>query len=164
MNEFTRIQKIIGICLFLVVAISKHLIILNEEILVAFSFLAFLFFCSKKFADTVNKTFEARTITTHIELENYLKTQIEATENLCISHKKFLNTRGALEDVFQILSNQLEKLPLIVPCKINTILTKRIKERLDTLSLQQTQFDIFLQEAIINNFRLSIKKISSKKI
>ena len=147
-------KQILIAFLVLTVAISKHLIILNEEILVAFSFLAFLLYSSKNFSEAINSTLNARTVATHNELQNYLQIQLTNSRDLAAYHQQYLKTRGAIEKVYKLLSVELKGSKSTATNQLKTVCVEQTIERMNTLIIQHENFKHSLQNAIIKNFRL----------
>jgi len=145
-------SQIIGLCLFITVCISKHLIILNEEILVACSFLAFLVFSSKVFSQNLETALHARTFTTQSELQHFLNLQLATTRELCHNHKQYLQTRAALNTVSKLVCAEL-----LTTAKagkqVRTLCFEQTKQRADTLIAQHANFQTKLQIALISLLR-----------
>ncbi len=147
-------KQILIIFLVLTVAISKHLIILNEEILVALSFLAFLTFSSKTFSESISSTLNARTVATHNELQNYLQAQLTNSRDLIAYHQQYLKTRSAIKKVYTLLANELKKSNSTATKQLKTVCVEQTIERMNTLLIQNSNFKNSLQTAIVKNFRL----------
>lgn len=75
---------------------SKHIIIYNEELLVATSFLAFLVFVFNYFGDTVKESLDERRIGIKAELERFLLLRKESLKELALEHEKVSSLRKGL--------------------------------------------------------------------
>lgn len=75
---------------------SKHIIIYNEELLVAISFLAFVVFTFNYFGDTVKESLDERRIGIKSELERFFLLKKESLKELALEHEKVSSLRKGL--------------------------------------------------------------------
>jgi len=152
-SSISLFKRIAIAVFFLTIAVSKHLIILNEEILVALSFVCFLVFSSRTFSDSICETFQVRTLTTQNELQNYLQTQLEITRELAAYHAKYLQTQQTINKIANIVRIQLQQTAKTGSNQLRTVCVEQIHERLQILIQHHTQFQRILQKEIIDNFK-----------
>ena len=67
-----KLRPYIFIFLLFCVVSSKHLIIYNEEILVALSFFLFVIFVSQYFGNNIKESLDERSQAIKMELQNFL--------------------------------------------------------------------------------------------
>ena len=145
-------SQLIAAALLTSVCISKHVIILNEEILVLLSFVAFLAFCSHTLAESTEAAMQARTLTTLRELQHYLQVQLETTQELHAYHTLCLQTRASLENVSALVSAELQATSQAGQM-VQTLCVEQARERADTLVTQHANFQTTLHNALRASFR-----------
>jgi hypothetical protein len=134
------------------VCISKHAIILNEEILVLLSFVAFLAFCSHTLSESTEAAMHARTVTTRRELQHNLQVQLDATRELQAYHTLCLKTRASLEGVARLVGAELEATSP-AGSMVQTLCTDMARERADALVAMHASFQSSLHGALRASFR-----------
>jgi hypothetical protein len=134
--------------------VSKHIIILNEEILVLVSFLAFLAFCSHSASATAEEAMQARTVTTLQELQQNLRVQLDATRELHAYHTLCLESRNAMKTLATLATSELQaKETSRAGEMVKTLCVEQTRARADVLSLQHASFQSTLQNALRASFR-----------
>jgi hypothetical protein len=136
----------------LIVAISKHLIILNEEILVACSFLAFLLYSTRTFSSSIEEALHARTIATEKELQHHIEIQLKTALELVSSHKEYKLTQKALHTISNCITNNIMNSTLKAKNQVNNSVVLGTVDRLNFLILQHEKFILSLQKNFVNNF------------
>ncbi len=147
-------SQLIAAGLLTSVCISKHVIILNEEVLVLLSFIAFLAFCAHTLSESTEEAMQARGVATLQELQHYLHVQRDTTRALHDYHTLCLHTRGALEEVATIVTAELQATAQASEM-VKTLCVEQTRERADTLVAQQTHFQTALHTALRTSFRAS---------
>lgn len=147
-------SQLIAAGLLTSVCISKHVIILNEEVLVLLSFLAFLAFCAHTLSESTEEAMQARGVATLQELQHYLHVQRDTTRALHDYHTLCLQTRSALEEVAAIVTAELQATTQASEM-VKTLCVEQTRERADTLVAQQSHFQTTLHTALRASFRAS---------
>jgi hypothetical protein len=75
---------------------SKHIIIYNEELLVALSFLAFILFVFQYFGNTVKESLDERRLGIQAELERFFLLKRESLQELTSEHEKVSSLKRGL--------------------------------------------------------------------
>jgi hypothetical protein len=145
-------SQLIAAVLVTSVCLSKHLIILNEEILVLLSFVAFLAFCSRNVSESTEAAMEARTVTTLRELQQYLQVQLDTTREVHAYHTACLHTHASLDKVTALVLHELEATSEAGDM-VKTLCVQQTRERADTLVAQHAQFENTLHTALRTSFR-----------
>ena len=83
-----KLRPYIFIFLIFCVVSSKHIIIYNEEILVALSFFIFVIFISQYFGNTIKESLDERSQAIKTELQNFLNLKQESLNELLKEHEK----------------------------------------------------------------------------
>jgi uncharacterized membrane protein len=78
---------------------SKHVIIYNEELLVAITFLAFVVFIFQYFGTTVKESLDERRFEIKSELERFFLLKKESLTELAMEHKKVSLLKKALDSL-----------------------------------------------------------------
>ena len=149
-------QKIIGVLLIFCVCSSKKFFIYNEELLVASSFIIFIFCGFNYFSDTVTEYLNSRGEGIKTELQNFLRLKQDFHNELIKEHKNIQN-----------FSINLSKMAKFFHYKFRNSFTLSIEyshetakllllEKFETCSLAQLTFQQNLQKAMIKNFRESL--------
>lgn len=145
-------SQLVAAGLLTAVCISKHVIILNEEILVLLSFLAFLAFCSHTLAESTEAAMQARTETTLRELQQYLQTQRDTAEELHAYHTLSLSTRASFEQVSSLVCSELQA-TADAGHMVQTLCVDQARARADALVAQHASFQTGLHTALRASFR-----------
>ena len=86
-NEKLRLYISLDFLAFCVFS-SKHIIIYNEETLVALSFFCFIFFVSRYFGNTITESLNERSNIIQQELQNFLNIKETSFKELLAEHNK----------------------------------------------------------------------------
>jgi len=105
-NEKLR-PYIFGFLAFCVLS-SKHIIIYNEEILVALTFFAFVYFVYRYFGQTIQESLDERSQGIQQELESFSVLKKTALEELLQEHKKVGSLSGALQSLAAFTASQVQ--------------------------------------------------------
>lgn len=146
---------IIGI-LVLSVFSSKNIIIFNEEIIVALSFLAFVIFTIRTFGDAIKSTFEERQASILSELQQFMSTQEELLSELMKEHELRSQTlRSCTLEIGDFCINDMTTVINPTKCKerVHAILSQQLEQKLKTLLALQEYSRVKFQNHIVKSFR-----------
>ena len=152
---------IFGFLIFCVVS-SKHIIIYNEEILVALSFFLFVFFVSKYFGDNIKESLDERSKAIKIELKNFLNLKQESLNELLTEYKKVFFLRKALNVICLFTNSSLKKCNFKAESGLNVFFSQQIKQKLKTLSYSKLNLELKLQQVMARNL-LNVVLVKNKK-
>ena len=124
---------IIGFLAFCVVS-SKHIIIYNEEILVALSFLLFVIFVSYYFGNTIKESLDERSTAIQSELQNFLSLKKDSLNTLYKEHKKTSLSKQILQNITNFTSLQLKNKTAGSEKALKTLFSQTINTKLKNLS------------------------------
>lgn len=141
---------IFGFLIFCVVS-SKHIIIYNEEILVALSFFLFVFFVSKYFGNTIKESLDERSNAIQMELQNFLNLKQESLNKLLTEYKKVFFLKKALNEIGFFTNSSLKKSNLGAEAYLNAVFSQQIKQKLKTLSYSKLNLQLKLQQVMAKN-------------
>jgi len=153
---FQNKTLILASTLAFLVCSSKNLIIYNEEILVALSFLCFVFFSFSSFQESVKETFESRQAIIQQELEQMALLKRENVEKL----------KKAYEQSFALVQS-LEALKLASMKELSAAQNQRVEafeaciqrksiQKLNQILTLEKQFTLSLHTKITQSFTQSI--------
>lgn len=146
-------SQLIAAALLTCVCVSKHILLLNEEILVLVSFIAFLGFCAHSLSATTEEAMQARTLTTLQELQHNLRVQLEATRELHAYHTLCLESRNAMKTLASLATSELQaKQTSGAGEMVKTLCVDQTRARADLLSLQHASFQGSLHTALRASF------------
>ena len=152
---------IFGFLIFCVVS-SKHIIIYNEEILVALSFFLFVFFVSKYFGDNIKESLDERSKAIKIELKNFLNLKQESLNELLTEYKKVFFLKKALNVICLFTNSSLEKCNFKAESGLNVSFSQQIKQKLKTLSYSKLNLELKLQQVMARNL-LNVVLVKNKR-
>lgn len=113
---------------------SKHIIIYNEELLVAISFLAFVVFTFNYFGDTVKESLDERRIGIKSELERFFLLKKESLKELALEHEKVSSLRKGLVSLKTFTREEAEAGAKRSIETLKETLSQQIRQRLTQLS------------------------------
>ena len=94
---------------------SKHILIYNEETLVAISFFAFIFFVFHYFGDTIKDSLSERSQLIQQELQNFLNLKEYSFKELLIEHNRVSGLVETMKTLGTFTSNELQFLkPVLI--------------------------------------------------
>lgn len=154
------------IFIFLVFCVmsSKHIIIYNEETLVALSFFSFIFFVYHYYANVFAESLDERSTTISTELQNFLHDkQLYISESIG-EYKKILQIQPILHSVQMFTLSQLSTANAYTQKAFSSVVTLQIRQKLKTLSSSKSTLQQKLQQYISETiFPSVLLKIQSVK-
>lgn len=151
---------------------SKHIIIYNEEILVALSFLLFVLFVFYYFGNNVRESLDERADNIQFELQNFLNLKKDSLNELLKMHKKAYFSKQLLENLFNFTKFKLKSKSLNYGKALKTIFSQQINNKLKNVSysnfnvktkLQMILSDQLLFSVLVKNKNLSLQKNKKNK-
>lgn len=142
---------------------SKHIVIYNEEILVALSFLFFVIFVSYYFGNNIKQSLDERSSAIQSELQNFLALKKDCLNELFKEYKKASLAKQILQSVTNFTKLQLETKSKNSEKALKTIFSQQITQKLRSLSYANLNLTSKLQQ-IISNQLLTAVLVKSKKL
>jgi len=146
-----KLRPYIFIFLIFCVVSSKHVIIYNEEILVALSFFLFVIFVSQYFGNNIKESLDERSQAIKMELQNFLNLKQESLNELLKEHKKVFFLKKALNELGFFTNFELKKGNLGAEKSLNTAFSQQIQQKLNTLSYLKFNLQQKLQQVMAIN-------------
>jgi len=159
MNEFSLLHKTLFVVLFGVMAISKKLLVCNEELLVLLSFGFFLMYTVRTFSEGIEQTFLSRSAAIQTELEECIHTEKRTSADLCAYYEGRHNMKNAFETLGVQVSHELATYTFKAPNELQHRSIEETKDRLAVLETQHKGFEAHLQKRIVETFRTSAEKL-----
>ena len=157
-----KLRPYIFIFLIFCVVSSKHIIIYNEEILVALSFFLFVVFVSQYFGNNIKEALDERSQAIKTELQNFLNLKQESLDELLKEYKKVFFLKKALQELGLFTNSELKKSNLGAEKSLNTVFSQQIQQKLKTLSYLKLNLRQKLQQVMAANL-LNAVLVSFKK-
>jgi hypothetical protein len=146
---------------------SKHIIIYNEETLVAISFFCFIFFVSRYFGNTITDSLNERSQIIQQELQNFLTIKEDSFKELLLEHEKVSGLAGGLKNLAIFTTTELEKLNSSTQKALTNIFVEQIGVKLKTLSFSklmlQQRLQYLLSDDILSNVLLAYHQSKTDK-
>lgn len=146
---------------------SKHIIIYNEETLVALSFFCFIFFVSQYFGNTITDSLNERSQIIQQELQNFLNIKHQSFKELLNEHEKLSGLVGGLKNLAMFTTTELKKLNSNTQKALTNIFIDQIVLKLKTLSFSklviQQKLQYSLSEDILANVLVAYQKTKTDK-
>jgi len=146
---------------------SKHIIIYNEETLVALSFFLFVFFVARYFGNTITESLNERSQVIQQELQNFLNIKQHAIQELLAEHKKISGLVHGLQNLTVFTITQLQILNANTQKALTNIFIDQIQLKLKTLAFSklmlQQQLQYLLAENILSNVLVAYQQARKDK-
>jgi hypothetical protein len=149
---------------------SKHIIIYNEETLVALSFLAFVIFSFHYFGNTIKESLNERSESIKIELQNFLAFKQSSLSELLKEYQKGAQLNTALNYVLNITNKEIFAARKNTESALKTIFSNQMQQKLNTYTASKSNLQQNLQQLMAANILSavlvkyqSLKKKAGKK-
>lgn len=142
---------------------SKHIIIYNEEILVALSFFFFVLFVSYYFGKNIKESLDERSISIQSELQNFLTLKKDCLNELFKEYKKAFLCKQILKNLTNFTKLQLKNKSKNSEKALKTIFSQQTNYKLKNISYANLNLKSKLQQ-IISNQLLTAVLLKSKKL
>jgi F0F1-type ATP synthase membrane subunit b/b' len=142
---------------------SKHIIIYNEEILVALSFLFFVIFVSYYFGNNIKESLDERSTVIQSELQNFLTLKKNCLNELFKEYKKASFSKQILQNLTNFTKLQLKNKSKNSEKALKTIFSQQTNHKLRNLSYANFNLKTKLQR-IISDELLTAVLVKSKKL
>lgn len=130
---------------------SKHIIIYNEELLVAISFLAFVLFTLTYFGDTVKESLDERRIGIKTELERFFLLKKQSLKELAMEHEKVSSLRKGLMSLKSFTRDEAQAGVKRSIDGLKETLSQQIRQRLAQLSFSSLSLQTKWQERVASS-------------
>ena len=161
---FSKEHRVLFISFLLVLCAlsASRVLIYNEELLVALSFLAFVTFCYNKLGTMVAETLDARQASIQEELERSLEIQLSYVNELLQEHKERMQLAKGLNHLQSILTSELEQLENGRNAALYSQLNSQVYNKLVNLENARASSQGFLQQSLATGFRTSVLEAFQK--
>lgn len=144
-----------GFLIFLVLS-SKNILIYNEELLIALSFVGFVVFSSHTMGDTFAEAFQTRSQAIQGELQTYFTMKEEVLGELIQKYKKRLALAQSLNSLGQVSTTEIGTLYKQREQALSSTVTSQMHQKLKTLGQTERTLQDTLQTLSIQGFRESV--------
>lgn len=130
---------------------SKHVIIYNEELLVALSFLAFILFVFHYFGNTVKESLDERRLGIQTELERFFLLKRESLQELTLEHEKVSSLKKGLISLQEFAKDEAEVGASRGVDSLKEVFSQQIIQKLIPLSLSNLPLQSKWQEQVASS-------------
>ena len=139
---------------------SKHIFIYNEETLVLLSFVAFLFFISHYYGDTIKESLNERGLAIKGEREDFIVRKEKSLQELLQEYQKLQAVKENLQPLSGFTNQQLSLAGKSGSLRLDLAFSQQLNEKLSTLLGSKTNLQQRLQQAMsINLFDLVLVQL-----
>nr|QGT76931.1 ATP synthase F0 subunit beta [Micractinium pusillum] len=158
-----KLRSYLFIFLAFSVLSSKHILIYNEETLVALSFFCFVFFVLHYFGNTIKDSLNERSQVIREELQNFLILKENSFQELLTQHQKVSGLVKATNVLNAFTKNEFNLLNTNGEKALKNMFSSRIQSKLKTLSFSKAMLEQRLQEILSEKILSSVLVTFSKK-
>ena len=130
---------------------SKHILIYNEETLVLLSFVAFLFFISHYYGNTIKESLNERGLVIKGEREDFIVRKEKSLKELLQEYQKLLFVKKNLQPLSQLTDQQLNSASESGSLQLDLTFSQQVNEKLEKLPASKTNFQQTLQQVMTTN-------------
>jgi Mitochondrial ATP synthase B chain precursor (ATP-synt_B) len=159
-----KIRPYIFAFLAFCVVSSKHIIIYNEEILVALSFFSFIVFVSHYFGNSIKESLDERAFAIKTELQNFLNIKHDSLIELFQEYQKLSTINSSINHIGSFTFNELLSTSSRIEKAFYFIVSQQIQQKLKTLSQSKLSLQQKLQPLMaLNLLSMVLVKVLKKK-
>ena len=141
-NQDKRILYLLVFLAAIVITSKNSLIIYNEEILVALTFFAFVFFVYNSFGNQVKESLDERCLLIQQELETFFVLKKDSLIQALQQHKNVSSLMKSITTLIKFTKQLLNKASQRCLVVLNNIFFQHIKQKLSTLFLSATPLEL----------------------
>jgi hypothetical protein len=138
------------------VASSKHIIIYNEETLVACSFFLFVFFVARSFGKTVTESLNERGESIQAELQNFLQLKHQSLEQAKTLHQRVSQVGTLVSQLEASTVHQLANWQRGGAQAVRGDVIAHMEHKLKTLSMSGYAIQNTLQQVLADHVRTGV--------
>jgi hypothetical protein len=146
---------------------SKHILIYNEETLVALSFFCFLFFVYRYFGNSIKDSLNERSQSIQFELQNFVILKQSSLQELLQEHQKVSELVKAMKNINLFTKRELTGLKVHGGKALKNSFLEQLQQKFKNLdffnSLALQKLQLLISEKLFLSFFLSFKKKKQKK-
>ena len=163
MFDNQKIRLYLFIFLAFSVLSSKHILIYNEETLVALSFFCFVYFVLHYFGSTIKESLNERSQVIREESQNFLILKENTAQLLLTQHQKVSRLVKAIHVLNTFTKNELNQLNTNGQKALKNMYSSRIQNKLKTLEfsklmVEQRLESLFSKQILSNVLVVFLKK------
>lgn len=130
---------------------SKHVFIYNEETLVLLSFVAFLFFISHYYGNTIKDSLNERGLVIKGEREDFIIRKEKSLQELLQEYQKLLTVKENLQPLSGFTNQQLNSASKSGYLQLDLAFSQQLNEKLSALLGSKTNLQQRLQQVMAAN-------------
>ena len=130
---------------------SKHIFIYNEETLVLLSFVAFLFFISHYYGNTIKELLNERGLAIKGEREDFIVRKEKSLQELLQEYQKLQAVKENLQPLSGFTNQQLSLAGKSGSLRLDFAFSQQLNEKLSTLLGSKTNLQQRLQQVMAAN-------------
>lgn len=151
-----NLRVLLGAFLLFCVASSKHLVIYNEETLVALSFFLFVVFVARYFGETISESLQERSQVIQHELHNFLTLKAESSQELVSEYQKVARLVNFVEMLADFTARELDRFQSWSHQRVQNTCRLEILEKFKLLGFSKLALQQTLQQGLSQNLLSSV--------
>lgn len=163
MFDNQKIRLYLFIFLAFSVLSSKHILIYNEETLVALSFFCFVYFVLHYFGSTIKESLNERSQVIREESQNFLILKENTAQLLLTQHQKVSGLVKAIHVLNTFTKNELNQLNTNGQKALKNMYSSRIQNKLKTLEFSKLMVEQRLESLFSKQILSNVLVAFSKK-
>lgn len=141
----------------LLVGVSNHIVILNEEILIALSFFGFLAFTRKYFGTTLRNALEDRRKSIESEVQDVLDKREGYLTELLESEKKRTQRKNQVRKLIQYTTREIQTFARLSETQyLPRVFNENLRKLLLALAMNAKKFEAEYQSLVVDTFRSNL--------
>jgi hypothetical protein len=146
----------LGAFLIFCVVSSKHLVIYNEETLVALSFFLFVIFVAQYFGETISESLQERSQVIQHELHNFLTLKAESSQELVAEYHKVARLVAFVQMLADFTAHELNRFQSWSHQRVQNTCGFEILEKFKLLGFSKLALQQTLQQGLSQNLLSSV--------
>jgi hypothetical protein len=141
-------------CFFILIALSKEILVFNEEVLILFCFSIFIYLIINYGGDMIASELDSRNKKIKEELDLYKNLKATTLRHLVSYHQKQKLVNFELKQILDFSKNEVKPIELHYENFIDSLVTLNFEERLKRVVVSENKVDAGFQKQVFVDLRV----------